>query len=202
MRRCLVLLVATLAASCAARHPAPAPSAPSAGSVSSASPAPAPAASPAAAAPVAATSPGAAPAVRPPGPPPLVGSLTRAALEDYATWKTLRAQDDALDEAAVRTIARQGRDVDVLLVLGTWCGDSKRAVPRFFKALDEAQVSLDRVTMIGVDRTKKDAEGLTEKHRVTRVPTFIFFRGGKEIGRVTEKAATTIEGDVAAILEK
>ena len=53
-----------------------------------------------------------------------------------------------------------------------------------------------------MDRSKKDAEGLTEKHAITRVPTFVFFRGDKEIGRVTEKAVTTLEQDIAGILLK
>jgi hypothetical protein len=37
---------------------------------------------------------------------------------------------------------------------------------------------------------------------VTRVPTFIFLRAGKEIGRVTERPITTLEQDIATILDK
>ena len=139
---------------------------------------------------------------RPPAPAPLVGHVTRAAVEDYETWKTLRAQDYTPDPSAVRTIAERGRDVQVLLILATWCPDSKREVPRFFKILDQAGIGLERVTMVGVDRSKKDAEGLTVKHEIQRVPTFVFFRGDQEIGRVTEKATTTLENDMATILMK
>jgi thiol-disulfide isomerase/thioredoxin len=131
-----------------------------------------------------------------------VGHVTRGAMEDYETWKTLRAQDYTPDAAAVKTIADRGRDVQVLLILATWCPDSKREVPRFFKILDQAGIGLDWVTMVAVDRSKKDAEGLTVKHEIQRVPTFIFFRGDMEIGRVTEKAATTLENDIATILLK
>jgi thiol-disulfide isomerase/thioredoxin len=102
----------------------------------------------------------------------------------------------------VKTIAERGRDVQVLLILGTWCPDSKREVPRFFKILDQAGIGLDKVTMVAVDRSKKDAEGLTVKHEVLRVPTFVFFRDGQEIGRVTERAVTTLENDVAMIVGK
>jgi len=139
---------------------------------------------------------------RPPAPVPLVGHVTRAAVEGYETWKTLRAQDYTPDPSAVRAIAERGRDVQVLLILATWCPDSKREVPRFFKILDQAGIGLERVTMVGVDRSKKDAEGLTVKHEVRRVPTFVFFRGDQEIGRVTEKATTTLENDMATILMK
>jgi hypothetical protein len=161
---------------------------------------------PPAAAPAPAPAPPAAPAPaavpRPPAPPPLVGHVSRAAIEDHEGWKTLRAQDYTPDASAVRTIAERGRDVQVLLILGTWCPDSKREVPRFFKILDQAGIRLDKVTMVGVDRTKKDAEGLTVKHEILRVPTFVFFRGSTEIGRVTERATTTLENDIATILMK
>jgi len=128
--------------------------------------------------------------------------VTRTALENYEAWTTLRAQDYTPDPAAVRTIAERGRDVRVLVIVATWCPDSKREVPRFFKIYDQAGIGAGRVTMIGVDRSKKDAEGLTVTYGILRVPTFVFFRGEKEIGRVVERAVTTLEQDIATILTK
>jgi hypothetical protein len=177
-------------AACAAKTPpaaAPPPSPPAA-----AAPAKAPDAPPAAARP-------AAPA---PAPAPLTGHVNRAALEEYETWKTLRAQDYTPDAAAVKTIAERGKDVQVLAIVATWCPDSKREVPRFFKIYDQARLGLGKVTLVAVDRSKKDAEGLTVKHDVLRVPTFVFFRGDKEIGRVVERAVTTLENDIAIIVAK
>ena len=137
-----------------------------------------------------------------PAPAPLVGHVTRDALENYDTWKTLRAEDYAPDAAAVQTIADKWQGVRVLVILGTWCKDSKRDLPRFFKIADLAKLRLDGVTFVGVDRTKKDAEGLTQTHKVERVPTFVFFRGDTEVGRVIERPTTTLEADIAAILAK
>jgi thiol-disulfide isomerase/thioredoxin len=167
-----------------------------------AAPSPTPAPPAASSAGVAAAPAAPAAAARPPAPAPLVGHVSRNAVEDYETWRALRAQDYTPDPTAVKTIAERGRDVQVLLILATWCPDSKREVPRFFKILDQAGIGLDKVTMVAVDRSKKDAEGLTVKHEVLRVPTFVFFRDDKEIGRVTEKAVTTLEDDIAAILAK
>jgi thiol-disulfide isomerase/thioredoxin len=153
-------------------------------------------------APVAKPSPPSPAAAAAPSPAPLTGHVTRAALEGYETWKTLRAQDYSPDTSAVQAIAGRGRDVTVLAIVATWCPDSKREVPRFFKIYDQAGVGLEHVTLVAVDRTKQDAEGLTRKHEVTRVPTFIFFRGSQEIGRVTERPAATLEADIAAIVAK
>jgi thiol-disulfide isomerase/thioredoxin len=143
----------------------------------------------------------AAPA-RPPAPDPLVGPVTRAELENYETWKTLRAQDYTPDPAVVKILGQRGRDVQVLAIVATWCPDSKREVPRFFKIYDQAGLGTGRVTMVGVDRSKKDAEGLTVKYEILRVPTFVFFRGDREIGRVTERAVSTLENDIAIIVAK
>jgi thiol-disulfide isomerase/thioredoxin len=150
---------------------------------------------------VAAAAPNPPAPARQPAPDPLTGPVTRTALENYETWTTLRAQDYTPDPAAVRTIAERGKDVRVLVIVATWCPDSRREVPRFFKIYDQAGIDTGRVTMIGVDRSEKDAEGLTVKYGILRVPTFVFFRGEKEIGRV-ERAVTTLEQDIATILTK
>jgi ribosomal protein L30E len=128
--------------------------------------------------------------------------VTKADLESYATWKELRGQDYTPDAEAIKTIAERRSGVTALAIVGTWCRDSKRDVPRFFKIADQARLPLRQVTIVAVDRSKKDREGLTEKHAITRVPTFVFFRAGREIGRVTEKPVSTLENDIAAILAK
>jgi thiol-disulfide isomerase/thioredoxin len=90
----------------------------------------------------------------------------------------------------------------VLLIMATWCPDSKRELPRFFAIMDGAGMNEAALTMVGVDRTKKDPDGLTEKWGITRVPTFVFFRNGQEAGRVVEKlpAGATLEGEIAKLL--
>ena len=84
--------------------------------------------------------------------------------------------------------------------MATWCGDSKREVPRFYKILDALNFSEKKMQVISVDRNKK-AEGfdLTSMN-ITRVPTFIFYKENKEIGRITERPTKSLEEDMFAIL--
>jgi len=183
--------------------PASTPTARPATPVAPAAPAAAkPASSPAAA--PGAGAPAAAPAVpRPPAPPPLLGHLSRPDLGAYESWKTLFAAAPYVpDVSAVTTIKAGAQDVTVLLIMATWCPDSKRELPRYFAIMDAAGVPDSTLTMVGVDRTKKDSEGLTEKWGITRVPTFVFLRKGQEIGRVVERVAagTTLEAEIAKIL--
>ncbi|OFW03831.1 MAG: hypothetical protein A3H96_06510 [Acidobacteria bacterium RIFCSPLOWO2_02_FULL_67_36] len=126
---------------------------------------------------------------------------TRAAVESFNDqWKALRAEDYTPDEAAVATIGATSKEVTVFIVIATWCPDTRRDLPRFFKIADQAGWPASRMTLLAVDRTKTDPGGETAKWNVTRVPTFIFLRGGKEIGRITERPTTTLEQDMARIV--
>lgn len=201
----IVAVALVLTGACSQKKaPAAAPTPPPAKTQAAPAPAPAPA-SPAqpAAAPASTTPAPAAPATpRPPAPPPLLGHVTRAVLHEYASWKPLWETPYVPDPASVATIKARAKDVTVLVVMATWCPDSKREMPRYFATMDAAGIGDGVLTMVGVDRTKKDGEGLTEKWTITRVPTFVFLRDGKEIGRFVEKtpAGSTFEAEIAKIL--
>jgi thiol-disulfide isomerase/thioredoxin len=132
----------------------------------------------------------------------LLGHVTRDALRAYVPWLPLFADPYAPDPAAIAAIKANADGITVLLVMATWCPDSKRELPRFFAIMESAGIREAQLTMVGVDRTKKDAEGLTEKWAIMRVPTFVFLRNGQEVGRVVEKtpAGATLEGEIARVL--
>lgn len=101
---------------------------------------------------------------------------------------------------ASRALASVPAGGHVLVVFGSWCGDSRREVSRFVKALDLAGKVPFEVEWIGVDR-QKHADGFDAATLGIRyVPTFIVSRGGKEIGRVVESSPGGIETDVGALL--
>lgn len=76
--------------------------------------------------------------------------------------------------------------VNLIIFAGTWCGDTKNLLPKFFATTDAAGFPENRITLIGVDRSKKTLYNLTEAFGVANVPTFIVMKNGKEIGRVVE----------------
>ena len=90
--------------------------------------------------------------------------------------------------------------VDIVVVMGTWCGDSKREVPRFLKIADLASISPSQIKFYGVDRTKKSPDGITEKYHIERVPTFIFLKNEQELGRIVESPVHSLEEDMLSIL--
>lgn len=90
-------------------------------------------------------------------------------------------------EASALQAFKNAKDsIHILAFGGTWCSDTKYILPKFYALADAAGLSLDRITLLGVDRSKKTIQHLTEAFSVTRVPTFIVLKNGQEIGRVVE----------------
>jgi len=88
------------------------------------------------------------------------------------------------------------------IVLGTWCGDTKREVPRMLKVLSEIGVEMAGIHLIAVD-TRKQAPGTgLESLNIMKVPTFIVFHSEVEIGRIIETPVKSIEEDLLKILDQ
>lgn len=88
----------------------------------------------------------------------------------------------------------------IIIVLGTWCGDSKEQVPRFLRLLDDMNFNSDSLTIIGVDRYKTAGELDIQWMKIERVPTFIVMKNGREKGRITETPNESLEKDLLKII--
>ena len=89
----------------------------------------------------------------------------------------------------------------LVILFGTWCHDSEREVPRLLKTLDVRGLDAPDFTLIAVDRTKRDPEGMAKKHSLKYTPTFVLLRDGDEIGRVVERADAGLTQDLKAFVE-
>ena len=132
----------------------------------------------------------------------LLGKFKKADLlqEPYAEWFEPRYEKFAPNAKAMETIKDHINDYEIKIFMGTWCGDSKRATPRFFKILDESGYNLDKLTAIAVDYSKSTPEKYEEKVNLNRVPTIIFYKNGKEVNRFVEFAQESLEEDIAKIV--
>lgn len=93
-------------------------------------------------------------------------------------------------------------DLTITIVLGTWCPDSRREVPRFIKMADLWGFPMNKIRFIGVDINKvAPLEDYTQLS-IERVPTFIFYKNNIEKGRIIEVPVTSLEQDTRDILEK
>jgi len=113
---------------------------------------------------------------------------------EYAAYKPDTATVSALKKALV------SKNILTTIVMGSWCGDSQEQVPRFYKIMDATGYKDANVTLYCVDRTKKTDKGETNNLNITLVPTFIFYKDGKELGRITESPKESLEKDMLGIV--
>jgi thiol-disulfide isomerase/thioredoxin len=91
-------------------------------------------------------------------------------------------------------------NITIKIVMGTWCSDSRREVPRYLKVLDLWNFPPGGVTYIGVDEEKQSPVGEYNNLDIVRVPTFIVYKNNIESGRIIENPVTSLEQDMVKIL--
>ncbi len=136
------------------------------------------------------------------GKPMLIGPCAREAFSDtsFSWWFNTEYEQYNPDSVTVKEIEYNYDDVKTTIVMGTWCSDSQEQVPRFFKVMDEAGYPADDVSIICVDRERKDYSGMVDSLNIELVPTFIFYKDGNELGRIIETPKQTMEEDIFEIL--
>lgn len=132
----------------------------------------------------------------------IVGKFKKEDLQQapYATWFNKGYDEYTPSPEEIATIKSNISDYEIVGFVGTWCPDSRREIPKFFKILDEAGYDLSKLTMVGVTRNKNTPENLEQGYDMHRVPTFIFLKDGKEVNRFVEYAAESTESDIAKIV--
>lgn len=91
-------------------------------------------------------------------------------------------------------------DISVRIFMGTWCHDSKREVPRFYKVWDGLKLSESQITIVGLTKKKKGYFNDYSEFGITNTPIFIIFRKGEEIGRIIEKPDGLLEDHLETII--
>jgi hypothetical protein len=130
----------------------------------------------------------------------LVGPATRdQILEAQPEWQAVVAAYDP-DPEAVARLKSLDHPVTVEVFLGTWCSDSRAHVSEFFKILDLVDSPLIIPSYVAVPRDKEARRPLTEGKDIWKVPTFIVSVDGREVGRIIETPAKSVERDLVDIL--
>lgn len=104
------------------------------------------------------------------------------------------------DPAVLKELQAALTTHEILAFGGTWCGDTRYLLPKFYKVMD-ALPRPPKVTLILVDNDKKSGTGIEANYNIQYVPTFIVLLDGKEIGRVVETVETNIEQELLDIVK-
>lgn len=138
------------------------------------------------------------------GEPMLIGLTTRDAFNDssFSLWwnSTYKLYD--VDSVTADKIKNFLKDIDITIVMGTWCSDSQYEIPNFYKILDYLNFPTKKLILINVDRNKKGKGDEVDSLDIELVPTIIFYKDGKELGRIVESPEESLEKDILGILTK
>ena len=138
----------------------------------------------------------------------LLGKCTRAALlqAPFSDWFKPNYDSYVVDSFTCDFIRPLLAGKSITIFLGTWCGDSKREVPRVLKMLDCCNFSPNNLTLVMVSNKdslyKKSPQHEEAGKNIVRVPTIIIEQKGVEIGRIIEFPITSLEKDLLSILRK
>ena len=138
----------------------------------------------------------------------LLGKIDKSGLEgeNYTSWFTKNYEDYQTNQTLINEIASELKTYSITLFMGTWCGDSKKEVPRLYKVLEACDFPMDQLTVIAVSRAS-DMYKQSPQHEevglnIHRVPTVIFYKEGKEVNRIVEHPMATFEEDIQNIITK
>ncbi|OQP63281.1 hypothetical protein A3860_25675 [Niastella vici] len=136
----------------------------------------------------------------------LLGKTTRERLAKapFDVWYTKNYEAYAVDSNTATQIKPLLKNKQFLLFMGTWCGDSRREVPRLYKIFDFCRVKASQIQLITLnnsDTAYKQSPGHEEQGlNIRRVPTLLIFENQREVGRVVESPVTSLEKDILAIV--
>lgn len=140
--------------------------------------------------------------------PYLLGKIDKTGLESegYSKWFTPNFNNYSPDAELVSAIKPLLKDYKITVFMGTWCGDSKREVPRLYKILEATDFPTKKLTTVALSKEKEtykespqhEEEGLN----IVRVPTIIFFKDDKEVNRIIESPKESLEKDILNIITK
>ncbi len=126
--------------------------------------------------------------------------ITRDQVLANGNWMELYTQY-SIDPAALKSLKFLGsRNLRIDVYLGFWCPDSARNVPPFIKIIDAIGPGKVQVNFYTVQRKAEGAQYYEETLKVEKVPTFIFYEEGYEIGRIVENPHKSLVEDFLQVI--
>lgn len=142
------------------------------------------------------------------GNPMLLGAHPAEDLEQppYGDWFNRNYADYTIDSATTILLRPLVKDKTFELFMGTWCGDSKREIPRMLKILRYAGVKPAQFKLVMLDThdsVYKQSPAHEEKGKdIHRVPELLVYDAHhREMNRIIESPAVSLEKDLLHIMQ-
>jgi thiol-disulfide isomerase/thioredoxin len=131
----------------------------------------------------------------------LIGKIESQNLRQYS-WYNAEYNKYVPDQTALDKLKPYMAEMNIMVVMGTWCSDSHELIPAFFKIAEAIGLPESNVELIAVDRKKHCPIPDITSLNIEYVPTFFVFYKGKLMGKIVETTETTLEGDLLGLIEK
>ncbi|WP_430410518.1 thioredoxin family protein [Kordia sp.] len=139
----------------------------------------------------------------------MLGEITKEGLTSntFDKWFTPNYEAYEPDAEIITKLQRKLKKYTITIFMGTWCGDSKREVPKFYKVLEDANFPANNIRVVGLnngrEHYKQGPNGEEKDMNIHRVPTFIVYtKKGKEVGRIVEHPVESMEADLLKICRR
>lgn len=129
----------------------------------------------------------------------MLGGVERSAI-DSTQWYRSNRQLYIPTKELIRKIDSLDTGDSVVVVFGSWCPDSHVWVPIFLNVADSTTLGKN-MKFVAVPRSVEGQRKFTRGLDIEKVPTFIFYHKGKELGRIVETPRGDIGNDIIDILK-
>jgi len=136
------------------------------------------------------------------GTPMLAGHCTPSALmqQPFNKWYDSAVEAYKPNPGKADSLKQHLQHTVIEVFMGTWCGDSKREVPKLIKTLTQSGFDTSDLKLIMVGHegaeTKVSPQHEEKGKNIFRVPTAIVYKNNLEIGRIIETPVVSWEGDL------
>jgi hypothetical protein len=136
----------------------------------------------------------------------LLGSSSPKLLEQapFAKWFIPNFEKYQVDSSLIPAIRKAFKGKRIEFFVGTWCGESRADMPGVLKILQAAEVDSSQFKLIFLNNSgtmNRQSPGHEEQGKnIVRVPTYILYKGKKEIGRIIDAPVESFEKDLLKIL--
>lgn len=136
----------------------------------------------------------------------LLGRQTKSQLSKapFNEWYDQEYNEYEYDSQIIKELSKNKiSSYNIVVFFGTWCGDTKRELPRLLKVLDAVKYPEQKLNLVAVNRKKETPDGEDVPYNIQRVPTIVVKKYGREVGRITESPQSGfMEKDLLDILKK
>lgn len=133
----------------------------------------------------------------------LLGKINKANLQtsNHTPWFNQDYQSISIDPQWIENLKPYIRGLRIKVFMGTWCVDSQREIPHFFKLLQALEFDQKHLEMYAMSEEKTTPENYEKGWEVYNVPTIIFLKNGNEINRFVEFPVNSLESDITKIIK-